>query len=107
MYIGLMQADEQAEIVRRLRSAGGHLEAIIGMLEAGEPCESILHQLGAVQAALRAAGARLLTCQLRQSQDFIRHNPCAEDRVAEITRLLVLYHLLTKYSDYSKSEQHD
>ena len=55
-----MQAEEQAEIVRRLRSAGGHLEAIIGMLEAGEPCEPILHQLGAVQSALRAAGARLL-----------------------------------------------
>src|SRR4030067_3085050 len=45
-YIGLMQAEEQAEIARRLRSAGGHLEAITGMLEAGEPCEPILHQLG-------------------------------------------------------------
>ena len=96
-----MQAEEQAEIVRRLRSAGGHLEAIIGMLEAGEPCEPILHQLGAVQAALRAAGARLLACQLRQSQDVIRHSPCAEDRAAEITRLLVLYNLLTRFFDYN------
>ena len=96
-----MQADEQAEIVRRLRSARGHLGAIICMLEAGEPCEPVLHQLGAVQAALHAAGARLLACQLRHSQGVIRDSPCAEDLVAEIARLLVLYQLLTKYSDYN------
>lgn len=95
-----MQAEERAEIVRRLRSAGGHLEAIIGMVEAAEPCEPILHQLSAVQAALRAVGARVLVCQLKQSQGLIRNSPCVEDRVAEITRLLVLYHLLTKYSTY-------
>ena len=102
-----MQAEDQSEIIRRLRSAGGHLEAIIGMLEAGEPCEPILHQLGAVEAALRAAGTRLLVFQLRQSQDVIRHNPCVEDRVAEITRLLVLYHHLARYSDYREREQND
>ena len=96
-----MQAEEQAEIVRRLRTARGHLDAVIGMLDAAEPCEPILHQLGAVEAALRAAGARLLACQLRRSQEVIRHSPCADDRVAEIARLHVLYHLLTKYSDYS------
>lgn len=95
-----MLTDEQADIVRRLRSADGHLDAIIDMLEAGEPCEPIIHQLGAVQAALHAARARLLACQLRQSQEVIRLSPCAEDRVAEVTRLLVLYQLLTRYSDY-------
>ena len=102
-----MQAEEQAEIVRRLRTARGHLDAVIGMLDAAEPCEPILHQLGAVEAALRIAGSRLLACQLRQSQDVILNSPCAEDRVAEITRLLVLYHLLTRYCDYSEREQHD
>ncbi len=39
--MGLMLTDKQAEIVRRLRSAEGHLDAIIDMLEAGEPCEPI------------------------------------------------------------------
>jgi len=53
-----MQVEEWAEIVQRLRSTGGHLGGIIGMLEAGEPCEPILRQLGAVEADLRAAGAR-------------------------------------------------
>ena len=102
-----MQAEDQSEVVRRLRSAGGHLEAIIDMLEAGELCEPILHQLSAVEAALRAAGSRLLACQLRQSQEVIRHNPCAEERIAEITRLLVLYHHLARYSDYREREQND
>ena len=63
-----MQADEQADVIKRLRSAGGHLEAVINMLEAGESCEPLLHQLGAVRAALRAAGGRLLASQLRQSR---------------------------------------
>lgn len=39
--MGLMLTDEQAEIVRRLRSAEGHRDAIIDMLEASEPCELI------------------------------------------------------------------
>ena len=98
-----MQTDEQAEIVGRLRSATGHLGAIIIMVEAGEPCEPILHQLNAVQAALRAIGVRLLACQLRQSQEIIRHSTCPEDRLAEISRLLTLYHFLIKYPDYKGS----
>ena len=97
-----MKADEQAKIVLRLRSASGHLTTIIDMLESGEACEPILHQLGAVQAALNAAGARMLACQLRQSQDVIRHSPCAEDRITEITHLLVLYRFFRKYSVYDE-----
>lgn len=102
-----MQAEEQAEIIRRLRSAGGHLEAIISMLEAGEPCEPLLHQIGVVRAALRAAGGKLLACQLRQSKDVNQHSPPAEDRVAETNRLLMLYHFFTKYSDCNEREQYD
>ena len=58
-----MQPEERAEIVQWLRTAGGHLDRIAGMLVAGEPCEPILHQLGAVQAAVHAAGGRLLDRQ--------------------------------------------
>jgi DNA-binding FrmR family transcriptional regulator len=64
-YIGLMLDDDQTEVIQRLRSAKGHLGAIIGMLEIGEPCEVIFHQLGAVQAALHAAGEKLLSCQIK------------------------------------------
>ena len=101
-----MQAEEQAEITRRLRTSRGHLEAVIGMVETGEACESILHQLSAVCAALRAVGIKVLTYQLRQSQEIIRWSPIAADRAAELSRLLVLYRLLSRYS-YREREQYD
>jgi DNA-binding FrmR family transcriptional regulator len=97
-----MRADEQAEVIRRLRSAGGHLEAIISMLEAGEPCEPILHQLGAVQAALRASRARLLACQVETSESVIKHSTCPEERVAELNRLSNLYQIMMKSSRYNR-----
>jgi len=97
-----MQPNEQAEIIRRLRSAEGHLGAVIGMAESGEPCEQVLHQLGAVQAALRAAGARLLTCQVKHSEDVIRNSLSPEDRAAELTRLRSLYQLLAQYPEYDR-----
>lgn len=94
-----MQPDERSEIVRRLRSAEGHLGAVIGLVEAGKPCEQVLHQLGAVRAALRAAGARLLDCQINYSEELVRQNPCPEERAAELTRLVNLYYLVFQYSD--------
>ena len=54
-----MQPEEQKLIVR-LRSAEGHLRAIIGMIETGQPCEDVICQLIAVQAALRATGLAVL-----------------------------------------------
>jgi hypothetical protein NreA len=87
----LRSSEQQAAIVRRLRSAEGHLRAVIGMVESGQPCEEVLHQLDAVEAALDAAGRALRYCQFRQSIDVIRHSPSAEARLAELERLAVLY----------------
>ena len=94
-----MQLETQVEVIRRLRSAEGHLKAVIGMVEAGEPCELVLRQLGAVQAALRLAGAKLLACQVETSQGVIKDSPCPEERVLELNRLTHLYQILTKYTD--------
>lgn len=94
-----MHPDERVDIVRRLRSAQGHLGAVIGLLEAGGSCEQVLHQLGAVRAALRAAGARLLDCQINSSEEIIQNGSCPEEREAELTRLVNLYYLVVQYSD--------
>jgi hypothetical protein NreA len=64
-----MQPEERAEIIQRLRSAKCHLGAVISLLEAGKPCEQVLHQLSAVRAALRVAGARLLDGQINHSKE--------------------------------------
>ena len=95
-----MHPEELTDIVKRLRSAQGHLGAVIGLLEAGKPCEQVLHQLGAVRAALRAAGARLLDCQINSSEEIIQNGTCPEDRAAELNRLVNLYYLVVQYSDH-------
>jgi DNA-binding FrmR family transcriptional regulator len=95
-----MHPEERTAIVMRLRSAEGHLGAVIGLLEAGEaPCEQVLHQLGAVRAALRVAGARLLDNQINYSEEIIQNGTCPEDRAAELNRLVNLYYLVVQYSD--------
>ena len=80
-------------IVNRLRSAEGHLHAIIGMLGAGAPCEEVLQQLAAVEAALNVAGRALRYCQFLQSINLILHDPNSEARIAEVERLATLYGL--------------
>ena len=50
----------QANLVRRLRSAAGHLQAVASMVERGADCESVLHQVLGVQAALREINRLML-----------------------------------------------
>jgi DNA-binding FrmR family transcriptional regulator len=91
-----MRPEERTEITCRLRTAEGHLRAVIGMVEAGEPCEQVLYQLAAVRSAFRIAGGRLLACQVETCEDVIQHSTCPEERVAEIKRLSNLYQIMMK-----------
>jgi DNA-binding FrmR family transcriptional regulator len=86
-----------------LHTAAGHLQAVSALVEAGKPCEEVIHQLGAVKAALRAIGIRLLVCQLKQSKEVIL-NGSAELRAAELRRLCSLYSLLAQNSDYESEK---
>ena len=81
----------QNKIINRLKTAEGHLQAVTRMAVAGEPCEEILHQLGAVEAALNATGRLLLSCQLQKSVAVMANSPDLEVKVAEIERLSALY----------------
>jgi DNA-binding FrmR family transcriptional regulator len=89
-------SDTTAELLQRLRSAHGHLGAVIDMAEAGEPCEVVLHQLGAVQAALRCAGRVLIQCQLEQSADSLLSDSPPETRAKTVLRLSKLYSIFIK-----------
>jgi DNA-binding FrmR family transcriptional regulator len=101
-----MKPDPQSEIVQRLRCAVGHLTAVIEMTEKGRPCEQVLHQLNAVQAALDAAGTKLIMCQVENSQAILRESPSVKRRIAEIKRLQSLYTIFKKYS-YPSEVFHD
>lgn len=98
--LGIVESAADADILHRLRSAKGHLQAVIAMVEAGEPCESVLHQLYAVQAALRCTERAFIRCQLEQSTDSLLNDPCPETRVQTLLRLSNLYSLLIKTQTY-------
>ena len=102
-----MKPDQQPEIIQRLRCAAGHLNAVIEMTEAGQPCEQVLHQLNAVEAALRRAGTKLLVCQAQSSQSIILNSPSPQQRMSEIRRLQSLYTTFMQYSKNHSEVNHD
>lgn len=95
-----MESDAQAEILQRLRTTEGHLRAVIEMAEAGRPCEEVLHQLNALQAALRAATIKVILCQVQSSQAIVLENSSPGKRIAEVKRLQFLYTLFVHYSNH-------
>jgi len=58
-----MKEDKQ-EIVKRLKTARGHLRRVIKMVEEGKYCIDILQQSLAVQAALKRADEEILADHL-------------------------------------------
>jgi DNA-binding FrmR family transcriptional regulator len=98
-----MKANQQSEIIQRLRCAAGHLDAVIDMAENGQSCEKVLHQLNAVEAALHVAGFRLLMCHLHQSEAIILASPSPLQRATELKRLQSLYAILIHKSDHHGS----
>jgi len=97
----------QADIVRRLHCAAGHLEAVIKMVEAEEPCEQVFHQLGAVDAAIRAAGAKLILCQAQVSQSIILDSSSPEQRLTELKHLQSLYTIYLHFPNHQIEVSHD
>ena len=95
-----MKPTQQSEIIRRLRCAAGHLNAVIDMAEAGQPCEKVLHQLGAVDAAIRAAGSKLMICQAQSIQSVILDSASTKQRLDELKRLQSLYTIFLQYPNH-------
>ncbi len=100
-----MSLERNNPVVRRLQSAKGHLQSVVAMVEAGEPCGKVLHQLNAVQAALHAAARLMINEQLRESQKTIQYSDCSQERGQALERLILLYQILTRFSYSLNSEQ--
>jgi len=77
------------------------------MTETGKPCEQVLHQLNAVQAALRATGFRLILCQAQTSQTVILESPSPKQRIAELKRLQFLYTIFVQHFNHTPEVYHD
>jgi DNA-binding FrmR family transcriptional regulator len=85
-----MQNERQTSLWR-LRSAEGHLHAVISMLEAECGCEKALAQLAAVRGAIDSIAVRLLNEQVEYSKQVILDDPSPERRCKELGRLVALF----------------
>ena len=102
-----MKPNQHSDIVRRLHCAAGHLEAVIKMAEADEPCEQVLHQLAAVEAAIHAAGTKVIICEAQASQVIILESPSLMQRNTELKRLQSLSTILMKKSNHYSEVSYD
>jgi CsoR family transcriptional regulator, copper-sensing transcriptional repressor len=54
MEVNMVHSHPQSkDVINRLARIEGHVRGIKQMAEEGKPCHDVLHQIGAVQAALR------------------------------------------------------
>ena len=58
-------------IVNRLRRARGHLDKVIAMMQAGEPCMTLTQQLQAVESAVARAKTILIEDHLDHCLDHV------------------------------------
>jgi DNA-binding FrmR family transcriptional regulator len=55
-----MQQEYRRQVVNRLKTSRGHLDAVLRMVENGEYCPDIMKQLSAVQGSLERASRIVL-----------------------------------------------
>ena len=92
-----MVLNQQPDIMQRLRSAAGHLNAVIEMAESGQPCEDVLHQLNAVQSSLRIAGRKMICCEAEALREDILSSASSPQCSAELHRLQSLYSIYIQH----------
>jgi DNA-binding FrmR family transcriptional regulator len=102
-----MEVNQQPEIMQRLRSAAGHLKAVIEMAESGQPCEDVLHQLNAVQAALRIAGTKIICCEAASVREDILNSRSFSETATELHRLQSLYALYVQHFNKPQEVNYD
>ena len=102
-----MELNRLPEIMQRLRSAAGHLNVVIEMAESGQTCEDVLHQLNAVQSALRIAGMRIIYCEAESVREDILNSPSSSEICTELHRLQSLYTIYIQHFNQPKEVNYD
>lgn len=69
-----------ADIVKRLRRAGGHLQNVVAMLESGRPCTEIAQQLHAVERAITVAKQQMIHDHIDHCLDHALESPSRTTR---------------------------
>ena len=100
-----MKRDRVSDIRQRLQCVSGHLNAVATMVEKESPCDDVLHQLHAVEAALQAIGQKLVLCEVEEIESLIKNSPSSEERAAQLQRFIPLYSLAQSYSYLPHDEE--
>jgi DNA-binding FrmR family transcriptional regulator len=102
-----MKLNQQPEIMQRLRSARGHLNAMIEMAESGQPCENVLHQLNAVQSSLRIAGRKMICCEAESVREDILNSLSFPQCSTQLHRLQSLYTIYIQHFNQPQEVHYD
>lgn len=84
-----LDPETRTEVVRRLKSAKGHLQGVLNMLEdPGVYCVDVLKQISAVQGALSKVNDRVLLAHIRDHVTTAAQRGDAERIVEELMEAL-------------------
>lgn len=82
-----IEAENVADVVKRLRRAEGQIRGVIAMLESGRDCADVVTQLAAVSRALDRAGFKVIAGGLQQCLD----SEDAAERAASVAQMEKLF----------------
>lgn len=82
---------QSAEVIRRLKRIEGHVRAVREMSEAGRPCAEVIHQIGAIEAALRRTANAVLADHLEKCIASSVNNGPARELITELKAALNSY----------------
>lgn len=87
-------SDGKIDLMRRFHCAEGHLRGITTMIERGADCRSIVHQILAVQSALREINGRVVKHHLTVCLGEQLQNPDVSVREHCLAEVISLYQFL-------------
>jgi DNA-binding FrmR family transcriptional regulator len=87
---------ESDEVLKRLKSAEGHLRGVIRMVEEGVYCIDVIRQIQAVQAALNKINITILEEHLNSCVITAIRGEDPNDRERVLSEIADVYEMATK-----------
>jgi DNA-binding FrmR family transcriptional regulator len=88
--------DHDSEVLKRLKSAEGHLRGVIRMVEEDVYCIDVIRQIQAVQAALNKINATILENHLNSCVITAIRGENPNDRERVLREITDVYEMATK-----------
>lgn len=91
-----MDETTRTEAIHRLKSAAGHINGIVRMLEEDRYCIDVIKQIQAVQTALSRVSESILEAHLRTCVTTAIQGDDVEERERVLTEVIEVYRHTTK-----------